>query len=217
MPGGSKEGGGLEVKSAYKAYAPFKMKAADYNNSPVQKNFGTSINRGFGTGNPEMKGIPFIGLNRPGVSVAGSGVGGGVGGGATGTVPNWGVGSAVTGAMQNQDEPVINKPKQHGDEQHEATTMGNAERITALEDAFRGDDDPQARIGGVGGQGGTPHIPVARRGGDDEDDADDDWILLDDWSNPMIGASGTGGGRGPQGRKGGKDDEWILLDDWGAR
>ena len=189
MPGGSKEGGGLEVKSAYKAYAPFKMKAADYNNSPVQKNFGTSINRGFGTGNPEMKGIPFIGLNRPGVSVAGSGVGGGVGGGATGTVPNWGVGSAVTGAMQNQDEPVINQPKQHGDEQHEATTMGNAERITALEDAFRSDDAPQAKIGGgVGGQGGTPQ---ARKGGDD-DDADDEWILLDDWSSYRT-AGGTGG------------------------
>lgn len=43
MPGGSKQGGGLEVKPQYKsavAYAPFKMKAADYGNSPMQKNFG---------------------------------------------------------------------------------------------------------------------------------------------------------------------------------
>ena len=43
MPGGNKQGGGLEVKPQYKsavAYAPFKMKAADYNNSPMQKNFG---------------------------------------------------------------------------------------------------------------------------------------------------------------------------------
>ena len=43
MPGGSKQSGGLEVKPQYKsavAYVPFKMKAADYNNSPMQKNFG---------------------------------------------------------------------------------------------------------------------------------------------------------------------------------
>ena len=43
MPGGSKQGGGLEVKPQYKsavAYAPFKMKAASHGNSPMRKNFG---------------------------------------------------------------------------------------------------------------------------------------------------------------------------------
>jgi hypothetical protein len=42
-------------------YKPFTMKASGpkYNNSPIHKNFGTSIDRGFGVDNPEMKGIPY--------------------------------------------------------------------------------------------------------------------------------------------------------------
>ena len=42
-------------------YKPFAMKASGpkYNNSPIHKNFGTSIDRGFGVDNPEMKGIPY--------------------------------------------------------------------------------------------------------------------------------------------------------------
>ena len=32
-------------------YAPFKMKAADHNNSPIEKNYGSPAHRGFGTGN----------------------------------------------------------------------------------------------------------------------------------------------------------------------
>ena len=60
MPGGSKKGGGLKVKSAYKSYTPYKMKAAAHNNSPIEKNYGSPAQRGFdftgGVGSKEMEG-----------------------------------------------------------------------------------------------------------------------------------------------------------------
>ena len=61
MPEFKKEKSPLEIGGVGYGYKPFAMKASGpkYNNSPIHKNFGTSIDRGFGVDNPEMKGIPY--------------------------------------------------------------------------------------------------------------------------------------------------------------
>ena len=61
MPEFKKEKSPLVIGGVGYGYKPFAMKASGpkYNNSPIHKNFGTSIDRGFGVDNPEMKGIPY--------------------------------------------------------------------------------------------------------------------------------------------------------------
>ena len=48
---GKYEGVGNFKRNTPIQYAPFKMKAADQNNSPIEKNYGSPAHRGFGTGN----------------------------------------------------------------------------------------------------------------------------------------------------------------------
>ena len=75
--------GGSGGTGAHSHGMPFKMKAGDHGNSPIEKNYGTPMNRGFGTGN--LKG----GVQGKGIENQDDGPGSGLNKGvAAGSSPN---------------------------------------------------------------------------------------------------------------------------------
>jgi len=104
-------------------YAPFKMAAADHNNSPIEKNYGTPANRGiaaFGTKDSEF-------LNQE-TTDAGTSLnfGSAVGGSPNkldGILNPFAGQGAMRVATGNTPEPTI---PPHGDEAHTGGTEGEA-------------------------------------------------------------------------------------------